>query len=190
MRRPYTQSFEGPTSSRSLRALCGLRVKKALFPVSRFVSITSALFSATAHSQPLSHQSLAHSFPFNRGVSLCSYFLFPLFHFPVLSNLLFFSNFPYALPSYVYRKSFVCHSCENYRGGGVCFPFWNQASALIIHQLGARPAKPRAATLSRATDHRPRITAFFHLSRVTNHGFSTIPFEAAASISYNLKFVH
>ena len=49
MRRPFTQSFEGSTSSRSLRALCGLRVKKALFPVSRFVSITSALFSATAN---------------------------------------------------------------------------------------------------------------------------------------------
>ena len=110
--------------------LCVLSVKKTCFLTSLFVSITSALFSATARSQPLSHLSLAHSFPFNRGVSLCSYFLFPLFHFPVLSNLLFFSNFPYALPSYVYRKSFVCHSCENYRGGGVCFPFWNSAPSI------------------------------------------------------------
>ncbi len=33
---------------------------------------------------------------------------------------------PYTLPSSVSRKSFICRSYENTRGGGVFFPFWNQ----------------------------------------------------------------
>ena len=79
-----------PTSSRSLRALCGLCVKKALFPVSRFVSITSALFSATAHSQPLSHLSLAHSFPCNGGCPPLAIFYFHFSIFRLLPLLSFF----------------------------------------------------------------------------------------------------
>ena len=41
-----------------------------------------------------------------------------------------FSHFPYTLPFYVSRKSFICQSYENCRGGGVCFPFWNSAPSI------------------------------------------------------------
>jgi hypothetical protein len=35
------------------------------------------------------------------------------------------SILPYALPSCVGAKSFICHSYENCRGVGLFFPFWN-----------------------------------------------------------------
>jgi hypothetical protein len=45
----------------------------------------------------------------------CSFLLYPPFT----------SILPYTLPSSVSCKSFVSHSYENCRGGGLFFPFWN-----------------------------------------------------------------
>ena len=40
------------------------------------------------------------------------------------------SSLPYVLPSSVCSKSFVSHSYENCRGGGLFFPNWSTSSAL------------------------------------------------------------
>jgi hypothetical protein len=92
-------------------------------------SITSALFCATALSQPFSHQSLAHSLPFNGGVPSIVTPCSPAANFRVHSSifwLFLFKDFR-TLPSSVSSKSLICRSSEKGRGIHLCFPFWNHA---------------------------------------------------------------
>ena len=41
-------------------------------------------------------------------------------------------HLPYTLPSSVSCISFICHSCENCRGVGGFFPFWNSLSSPLF----------------------------------------------------------
>ena len=56
---------------------------------------------------------------------------------PFVTNLSPVYEFPYTLPSSVSSKSFICHSYENNRGGGVLFPVWNRASEKDASPEGA-----------------------------------------------------
>ncbi len=128
------------STSPSPSDLCSLTSAFCLSYLSPLHPIRCALFCAMELSQPLSHQSLAHSFPSNGGCALHGQPP-PVFrrYFQVTYNL----------------SSFVSYSCENCRGGGLFFPFWNCKGQLLRFSASAEGACGDSYSFhaARATDH-------------------------------------
>ena len=103
---------------------------------SPLLSIDCALFFATAHFQPLCHQSLPHSLSFNGRGGCSRHSLTPSFE-GVTRYCSY--KFPYILPSYVSSKSFICHSCKKHRGGTSLFPFWDRVPIDPVRLPTRRP---------------------------------------------------
>src|SRR5947208_3552532 len=73
---------------------------------------------------------------------------------PVFFRSCTISRSPYTLPSSVSRKSCLCHSYENCRGGYQQFPTWNDSSSVV--QLSTFDCQPPPCLSS---SHKSRVTS-------------------------------